>query len=180
MPVQICMRAPGRSVQPHSEFMESAAEVVGNTVQASQDAIETIRQRGQETLPVAADSARAAMDRIVELSPSVKERDQILLGAAALALAAAVGIAAQRRFNRYFDCRNSSPARLVLGIALIRRRCAKKTDVARGPFGHSSQATMRRGACIRIPLEMHCTLTSWAARAERQTSSTTANVSSVR
>jgi len=81
------------------EFMESAAEVVENTVQASQHAIETIRERGQETLPVAADSARAAIDRVVELSPSVRERDQILLGAAALALAAAVGIAAQRRFN---------------------------------------------------------------------------------
>jgi hypothetical protein len=50
-------------------------------------------------IPVAAGSARAAMDRMVELSPSVKERDQILLGAAALALAAAVGVAAQRRFN---------------------------------------------------------------------------------
>jgi hypothetical protein len=61
--------------------------------------METIRQRGQEMLPVAADGARSAMDRIVELSPSVKERDQILLGLAALTLAAAVGIAAQRRFN---------------------------------------------------------------------------------
>jgi hypothetical protein len=81
------------------EFMERAAEVVGNTAQGSQHAIETIRQRGQETLPVAADRARAAMDRVVELSPSVRERDQILLGAAALAIAAAVGIAAQRRFN---------------------------------------------------------------------------------
>jgi hypothetical protein len=82
-----------------NEFIESAADAVGNTVEASQEAMETIRQRGQETLPVAADSARAAMDRIVELSPSAKERDQILLGAAALALAAAMGLAAQRRFN---------------------------------------------------------------------------------
>jgi hypothetical protein len=82
-----------------NEFMESAAEVVGNTVEASQDAMEAIRQRSQEMLPVAADSARVAVDRIAELSPSPKERDQILLGAAALTLAAAVGIAAQRRFN---------------------------------------------------------------------------------
>jgi ElaB/YqjD/DUF883 family membrane-anchored ribosome-binding protein len=82
-----------------NEFMESTAEVIGNTVQASQDAMETIRQRGQEMLPVAADSVRAAGDRMIELSPSAKERDQILLGAAALALAAAMGIAAQRRFN---------------------------------------------------------------------------------
>jgi hypothetical protein len=82
-----------------NEFMESAAEALGNTVQASQNAIETIRQRGQEMLPIAADGARAARDRMAELSPTAKERDQILLGAAALALAAAMGVAAQRRFN---------------------------------------------------------------------------------
>jgi hypothetical protein len=81
------------------EFMESAAEVVGNTVQASEHAIETIRERGQETLPVVGDRARTAMDRIIEHSPTAKERDQILLGAAAFALAAAMGVAAQRRFN---------------------------------------------------------------------------------
>jgi hypothetical protein len=50
-------------------------------------------------LPVAADGARAVMSRIGEFSPSAKERDQILLGAAALALAAAVGVATQRRVN---------------------------------------------------------------------------------
>jgi hypothetical protein len=91
-----------RAEQVHSaanDLMESAAEVVGNTVEASQDAMEAIRQRSQEMLPVAADSARVAVDRIAELSPSPKERDQILLGAAALTLAAAVGIAAQRRFT---------------------------------------------------------------------------------
>jgi hypothetical protein len=91
-----------RAVQIRSagnEFMESAAEVIGNTVQASQDAMETVRHRGREMLPVAADGARAARDRMIELSPSAKERDQLLLGAAALALAAAMGIAAQRRFN---------------------------------------------------------------------------------
>jgi hypothetical protein len=98
MPAQMRVRAPGKSVQPQTNSW-SAAEVVGNTVEASQHATETIRQRAQQTLPVAADSARAAMDRIVELSPSVKERDQILLGAAALALAAAMGVAAQRRLN---------------------------------------------------------------------------------
>jgi hypothetical protein len=82
-----------------SEFMESTAEVAGDALESSQNAIKTIRRRGEEMIPVAAGSARAAMDRMVELSPSVKERDQILLGAAALALAAAVGVAAQRRFN---------------------------------------------------------------------------------
>jgi hypothetical protein len=79
--------------------MEGTAEAVGDALESSQNAMETIRRRGQEMLPVAADSARAAMERMVELSPSVKERDQILLGAAALALAAAVGVAAQRRYN---------------------------------------------------------------------------------
>jgi hypothetical protein len=82
-----------------SEFMEGTAEAAGDALEASQHAIETIRRRGQEMIPVASDNARAAVDRMVELSPSVKERDQILLGAAALALAAAVGVAAQRRFN---------------------------------------------------------------------------------
>jgi hypothetical protein len=80
------------------EWMDSTAEAVGNAVQASQT-IETVRQRGQEMLPVAADGARAVMNRIGELSPSVKGRDQILLGAAALALASAIGVAAQRRLN---------------------------------------------------------------------------------
>jgi hypothetical protein len=82
-----------------SELMEGTAEAAGDALEASQHAMETIRRRGQEMIPVAANNARAAVDRIVELSPSVKERDQILLGAAALALAAAVGVAAQRRFN---------------------------------------------------------------------------------
>jgi hypothetical protein len=81
------------------EWIDSTAEAVGNAVQASQETIETVRQRGQEMLPVAADSARAVMSRIGEFSASAKERDQILLGAAALALAAAVGVATQRRFN---------------------------------------------------------------------------------
>lgn len=82
-----------------NELIENAAEAVGNAVQASQETVETLRQRGQEVLPVAADRARTAMGRIGEISRSDKERDQILLGAAALALAAAVGVAAQRRFN---------------------------------------------------------------------------------
>jgi hypothetical protein len=59
-----------------NEFMEGTAEAAGDALEASQNAMETIRRRGQEMLPVAADGARAAMDRIVELSPSIKERDQ--------------------------------------------------------------------------------------------------------
>jgi hypothetical protein len=82
-----------------SEWMESASEAVGDVVQASQETVETLRQRGQEMLPVAADGAKAVANRLGDFSPSVKERDQILLGAAALALAAAVGVAAQRRLT---------------------------------------------------------------------------------
>jgi hypothetical protein len=82
-----------------TELMESATEAVGNVVQSSQETVETMRQRGQEMLPVAADRVRAVMGRVGEFSSTDKERDQILLGAAALALAAAVGIAAQRRFD---------------------------------------------------------------------------------
>jgi hypothetical protein len=82
-----------------SEWVESTSEAVGNVVQASQETVETVRQRGQEMLPVAADRAKAVVDRLGDFSPSVKERDQILLGAAALAIAAAVGVAAQRRLT---------------------------------------------------------------------------------
>jgi hypothetical protein len=82
-----------------SEWMESASERVGDVVQASQETVETLRQRGQEMLPVAADGAKAVVNRLGDFSPSVKERDQLLFGAAALALAAAVGVAAQRRLT---------------------------------------------------------------------------------
>jgi hypothetical protein len=82
-----------------SEWVESTSEAVGNVVQASQETVETVRQRSQEMLPVAADRAKAVVDRLGDFSPSVKERDQFLLGAAALALAAAVGVAAQRRLT---------------------------------------------------------------------------------
>jgi hypothetical protein len=82
-----------------SEWVESTSEAVGNVVQASQETVETVRQRSQEMLPVAADRGKAVADRLGDLSPSVKERDQFLLGAAALALAAAVGVAAQRRLT---------------------------------------------------------------------------------
>ena len=54
------------------EWMDSTAEAAGNAVQASQETIETVRQRGQEMLPVAADGARAVINRIGELSPSVR------------------------------------------------------------------------------------------------------------
>jgi hypothetical protein len=81
------------------EWMNSTAEAVGNAVQASQETFATVRQRGQEMLPVATDGSKAVMDRFRDFSPSVKERDQILFGAAALALAAAVGVATQRRLN---------------------------------------------------------------------------------
>ena len=57
--------------------------------------LDAARQRSEEIIP--AESARAAVTRVAALSPSEKERDQLLLGAAAFALAAAVGIASQRR-----------------------------------------------------------------------------------
>ena len=88
----------GRMRSAASEVMESAAEAVGDTLAASQDTVEGLRRRGQEMLPTA-DRARAAVSQIAAFSPSDQDRDQILLGAAAVALAAAVGIAAQRRVN---------------------------------------------------------------------------------
>jgi hypothetical protein len=88
----------GRMRAAANEIVESAAEAVGKTLAASQDTVERLRRRGQEMLP-AADRARAAMSQIAAFSPSDRDRDQILLGAATVALAAAVGIAAQRRVN---------------------------------------------------------------------------------
>jgi hypothetical protein len=88
----------GRMRSTANEIMESAAEAVGDSLAASQDTVEGLRRRGREMLPTA-DQARAAMSQIAAFSPSDKDRDQILLGAAAVALAAAVGIAAQRRVN---------------------------------------------------------------------------------
>jgi hypothetical protein len=43
------------------------------------------------------ESARSVVDHVLTLSTPSEERDRYLLGAAALALAAAVGIAAQRK-----------------------------------------------------------------------------------
>jgi hypothetical protein len=77
--------------------MESAAETVGSAVHAAHEALDDARQTSGGLIPAAADRARVIVRRAGELTPSDKERDQILLGAAALALAAAVGIAAQRR-----------------------------------------------------------------------------------
>jgi hypothetical protein len=80
-----------------SQMLQCAAKKLDGAVQASQDAIDAARQRGAEIIPAAAEKARAVATRVAALSPSEKERDQLLLEAAALALAAAVGIASQRR-----------------------------------------------------------------------------------
>jgi hypothetical protein len=89
----------GKMHSAAAEWAESGAETMGRAVQATKENIDAARQRSQEMLPVAADRAKAVMSRIGELSPSDIERDQVLLGAAALALAAAVSIAAQRRYS---------------------------------------------------------------------------------
>jgi hypothetical protein len=54
-------------------------------------------ERAQQALPLVREGARTVVDHVSTLSTPSEEHDRYLLGAAALALAAAVGIAAQRR-----------------------------------------------------------------------------------
>ena len=86
----------GQARTAASEFMESATESVGAAAQATHEAFDQVRQTGEGFIPAAADRAKHVVGRAVEFTSSDKERDQILLGAAALALAAAVGMAVHR------------------------------------------------------------------------------------
>jgi hypothetical protein len=70
--------------------------------------------RGQEMWPIAADRAKAVMSHMGRLSPSEKERDQILMGAAGLALAAAVS-------------GTTSVPRTLVGRAIVRRLEASRS-----------------------------------------------------
>jgi hypothetical protein len=76
---------------------EKAAAVAGQASQAVQDASDTVRETVAQMADKAAVLGQQASHRIYEALPDKEDRDTYLLGAAALAVAAAVGIAYQRR-----------------------------------------------------------------------------------
>jgi hypothetical protein len=67
-----------------------AQDVVQSTVEAAQGI-------AQKSASVVRDGTRSVVDQVATLPTPSEERDKYLLGAAALALAAAIGIAAQKR-----------------------------------------------------------------------------------
>ena len=70
----------------------SGAVIVGATV-AVTGATETLQPR----LAQLANKTASAADRVTEVMPDHETRDQLLLGTAALAVAAAIGVSYQRR-----------------------------------------------------------------------------------
>jgi hypothetical protein len=73
------------------------AAVAGQASQTVQDASDTVRETVAHMADKAAVLGQQASHRIYEALPDKEDRDTYLLGAAALAVAAAVGIAYQRR-----------------------------------------------------------------------------------
>ena len=76
---------------------DKAAAVAGQASQTVQDASDTVRETVAHMADKAAVLGQQASHRIYEALPDKEDRDTYLLGAAALAVAAAVGIAYQRR-----------------------------------------------------------------------------------
>jgi gas vesicle protein len=76
---------------------DKAVAVAGQASQAVQDASDTVRETVAHMADKAAVLGQQASHRIYEALPDKEDRDTYLLGAAALAVAAAVGIAYQRR-----------------------------------------------------------------------------------
>jgi hypothetical protein len=76
------------------EVVHSTVEATEGIAQKSAEVLKDFGGRVQQAAPVLREGARAAVDHVASM-PS-EERDRYLLGAAGLALAAAVGIAANR------------------------------------------------------------------------------------
>ena len=84
---------------------DKAAAVAGQASQAVQDASDTVRETVAHMADKAAVLGQQASHRIYEALPDKEDRDTYLLGAAALAVAAAVGIAYQRRSPQWDSAR---------------------------------------------------------------------------
>ena len=76
---------------------EKAAVVAGKAAQAVQDASDTVRETAAHMADNAVVLGQQASARLHDAIPDREHRDAYLLGAAALAVAAAVGVAYQRR-----------------------------------------------------------------------------------
>jgi gas vesicle protein len=76
---------------------DKAAAVAGQASQAVQDASDTVRETVAHMADRAAVMGQQASARLHDAMPDREHRDTYLLGAAALAVAAAVGVAYQRR-----------------------------------------------------------------------------------
>jgi hypothetical protein len=77
--------------------IQSTVEAAKHVAGKSASTVEDLGEQAQQALPLVREGARTVVDHVSTLSTPSEERDRYLLGAAALALAAAVGIAAQRR-----------------------------------------------------------------------------------
>jgi hypothetical protein len=77
------------------DAIQSTADAAEDIAGKSASAIKALGERAQQALPLVRGGAQNVVDQVSTLSAPSEERDRYLLGAAALALAAAVGIAAQ-------------------------------------------------------------------------------------
>jgi hypothetical protein len=76
---------------------DQAASIVDGATDVLRDAADAARDAAAEIADTTASVAERASERLEEMMPSREDRDSYLLGAAAIAVAAAVGIAYQRR-----------------------------------------------------------------------------------
>jgi gas vesicle protein len=79
------------------EVATQAASIANGATDVLRDAADAARDAATEIADTTASVAERASERLEEMMPSREDRDSYLLGAAAIAVAAAVGIAYQRR-----------------------------------------------------------------------------------
>jgi hypothetical protein len=80
-----------------TQIGDQAASVTDRATDVLRDAAAAARVTATEIADTTASVAERASERLEEVMPSREDRDSYLLGAAAIAVAAAVGIAYQRR-----------------------------------------------------------------------------------
>jgi hypothetical protein len=82
-----------------TQIADKAASVTGRASEALSDAVDAARDTATEIADTTASVAKRTSERLQDVIPSRDDRDTYLLGAAALAVAAALGIAYQRRLT---------------------------------------------------------------------------------
>jgi hypothetical protein len=83
--------------QAATQIVDKAASVTDQATDALRDAVDAARDTATEIADTTASVAERASERLHDAMPSRDDRDTYLLGAAALAVAAALGIAYQRK-----------------------------------------------------------------------------------